>query len=201
VKYHIDVSSVLRRTVCDLYSNLVTRSTGATVRKAIEEALAGLPEPNVTVIDFSHVTLLDFSCADEVVGKLLDAYQRRLHPQTYFLIRGVHAAHLEAIEAVLERYDLAVIVQDDAGSVHLAGTIDDGARQVGIIRQHGQCGRNRWARNSASRSNVGRGHSTSCPPAGWSSYATTASSYSRRPREHPIQPSTARCWIRLLAPR
>ena len=96
MKYHIDVSSVLRRTVCDLYSNLVTRSTGATVRKAIEEALAGLPEPNVTVIDFSHVTLLDFSCADEVVGKLLDAYQRRLHPQTYFLIRGVHAAHLEA---------------------------------------------------------------------------------------------------------
>lgn len=138
MKYHIDVSSVLRRTVCDLYSNLVTRSTGATVRKAIEEALAGLPEPNVTVIDFSHVTLLDFSCADEVVGKLLDAYQRRLHPQTYFLIRGVHAAHLEAIEAVLERYDLAVIVQDDAGAVQLAGTIDDGARQVWhLIRQHG----------------------------------------------------------------
>lgn len=138
MKYHIDVSSVLRQTVCDLYSNLVTRSTGATVRKAIEEALAGLPEPNVTVIDFSHVTLLDFSCADEVVGKLLDAYQRRRHPQTYFLIRGVHAAHLEAIEAVLERYDLAVIVQDDAGSVHLAGSLDDGARQVWhYVRQHG----------------------------------------------------------------
>ncbi len=138
MKYHIDVSSVLRRTVCDLYSNLVTRSTGATVRKAIEEALAGLPEPNVTVIDFSHVTLLDFSCADEVVGKLLYAYQRRLHPQTYFLIRGVHAAHLEAIEAVLERYNLAVIVQDDAGSVQLAGTLDDGARAVWqLVREHG----------------------------------------------------------------
>ena len=26
---HIDLSSVLRRTVCELYSNLVTRPTGA----------------------------------------------------------------------------------------------------------------------------------------------------------------------------
>jgi hypothetical protein len=141
VTYHIaiDVSSVLRRTVCDLYSNLVTRPTGATVRRAIEEALADQPEPNVTVIDFSHVTLLDFSCADEIVGKLLDAYQRAGdHPRTYFVIRGVHAAHLEAIEAVLERYNLAVIVQDDAGVVQLVGTLDDGARRVWhIVRQHG----------------------------------------------------------------
>ncbi len=33
---HIDLSSVLRRSVCDLYSNLVTRPTGAAVRTEIE---------------------------------------------------------------------------------------------------------------------------------------------------------------------
>ena len=34
---HIDISSVLRQTLaCDLYSNLVTRSTGAAVRDQIE---------------------------------------------------------------------------------------------------------------------------------------------------------------------
>lgn len=142
--YHIaiDVSSVLRRTVCDLYSNLVTRPTGATVRQAIEEALAEQPEPNVTVIDFSRVTLLDFSCADEIVGKLLDAHQRLgERRRTYFMIRGVHDAHLEAIEAVLERYDLAVIVQDDTGTAHLVGTLDDGARRVWqLVRQRGEVG-------------------------------------------------------------
>ena len=37
---HIDLSTVLRRTVCDLYSNLVTRQTGAAVRTAIETQLA-----------------------------------------------------------------------------------------------------------------------------------------------------------------
>lgn len=129
MRYHIDVSSVLRKAVCDLYSNLVTRSTGVAVRKAIEAALATLPAPNYTVIDFSQVTTLDFSCADEVVGKLLDAH-REVPPVTYFLIRGVHEAHLEAIEAVLERYDLAVIVQSDTGDVQLAGSLDDGARRA-----------------------------------------------------------------------
>jgi hypothetical protein len=139
MKYHIDVSSVLRQTVCDLYSNLVTRSTGAAVRKAIEDALATLPEPNVTVIDFSQVTTLDFSCADEVVGKLLVDYQRATgRPRTYFLIRGVHEAHLEAIEAVLERYNLAVIVQNGDGHTQLVGAVRDGARRAWqIVCQHG----------------------------------------------------------------
>ena len=37
---HIDLSSVLRYTVCDLYSNLVTRPTGAAVRTEIEHLVA-----------------------------------------------------------------------------------------------------------------------------------------------------------------
>ena len=37
---HIDISSVLRQTLaCDLYSNLVTRRTGAAVRGQIEQLL------------------------------------------------------------------------------------------------------------------------------------------------------------------
>ena len=39
---HIDLSSVLRGAVCELYSNLVTRPTGAAVRSVIEERLADM---------------------------------------------------------------------------------------------------------------------------------------------------------------
>lgn len=138
--YHISVSSVLRKTVCDLYTNLVTRPTGVAVRQAIEAALAELPEPNVTIIDFAHVKMLDFSCADEVVGKLLDYYQKAEgQPQRYFLIRGVHDGHLEAIEAVLERYNLAVIVEDESGTIRLVGSLDDGARRAWqVVNAHGR---------------------------------------------------------------
>ena len=75
--HHIDLSSVLRQTLaCDLYSNLVTRPTGAAVRTQIE-LLLGDPDATtraLTIIDFSQVSMIDFSCADEVVAKLLMRY-------------------------------------------------------------------------------------------------------------------------------
>jgi hypothetical protein len=126
VIHYIDVSSVLRRTVCDLYSNLVTRSTGMAVRREIETALAVLPDPSLTIIDFSHVGLLDFSCADEVVGKLLASiYQGPGRREAYVLVRGARDAHLEAIEAVLERYGLAVTVEDADGRSRVVGALEE----------------------------------------------------------------------------
>ena len=124
--HYIDVSSVLRRTVCDLYSNLVTRSTGMAVRREIETALAALPDPSLTIIDFSHVGLLDFSCADEVVGKLLASiYLGPARREAYVLVRGAGDAHLEAIEAVLERYGLAVTVEDADGRSRVVGALEE----------------------------------------------------------------------------
>jgi hypothetical protein len=140
VTNHIDVGSVLRRTVCDLYSNLVTRPTGAAVRREIETVLRGLDSPSLTVIDFSQVGLLDFSCADEVVGKLMDGVRRQvIVTDAYVLVRGVRDDHLEAIEAVMQRYDMAVIVEADDGEWRVVGPLEDGMRRtLDYVRQ---CGR------------------------------------------------------------
>jgi hypothetical protein len=134
VIHHIDVSSVLRRTVCELYSNLVTRPTGVAVRTEIEMALARLPERSLTVIDFSHVGLLDFSCADEVVGKLLDNVQHdATHREAYFLVRGVGDSHVEAIETVLERYDVAVVIEESDGTARVVGPLEAGQRRCADV--------------------------------------------------------------------
>ncbi|HET7457234.1 MAG TPA: hypothetical protein VFJ74_06245 [Gemmatimonadaceae bacterium] len=144
---HIDVSSVLRRTVCDLYSNLVTRPTGAAVRTEIEQQLAESRGRTLTVIDFTNVNLLDFSCADEIVAKLLLRYgaqeaaaaiaranerdddARREYRESYFIFRGLHEAHLDAVEAVLERHGLALVAEAaDGGRPHLVGAVDAGER-------------------------------------------------------------------------
>lgn len=132
---HIDLSSVLRRTVCDLYSDLVTRPTGAAVRNGIERQLAELGDRTLTVIDFSHVGLLDYSCADEIVAKLLMRYcaspsEERPPRDAYFLFRGVSDSHLDAIETVLERHGLAIAAQTGDGGVMLVGTIDDRERRA-----------------------------------------------------------------------
>ena len=102
-------STVLRGTVCDLYSNLVTRPTGAAVRTAIERQVVEIGTPVVTTIDFSQVNLLDFSCADEIVAKLLLRYADATAPPGYLLFRGIHDGHLDPIETVLERHELALI--------------------------------------------------------------------------------------------
>ena len=115
---HIDISSVLRQTLaCDLYSNLVTRPTGAAVRAADRAAArASSNERALTVIDFSHVSMIDFSCADEVVAKLLMRYAAADPPrEAYFLFRGVTEDHRDAIEAVLERHGLALALEQDDG--------------------------------------------------------------------------------------
>jgi hypothetical protein len=126
---HIDVGVVLRRSVAHLYSDLVTRPTGAAVRQQIEQQLALVDGRAFTVIDFSQVGLLDFSCADEVIAKLLLRYCADCPPHDgYFLFRGVREDHYDAIEAVLERHDLALAVETDDGVVRLVGAVDAGAR-------------------------------------------------------------------------
>jgi len=128
---HIDISSVLRQTLaCDLYSNLVTRTTGAAVRGQIEQLLSEAGERALTVIDFSQVSMIDFSCADEVVAKLLLRYAEETRPQdAYFLFRGVTEHHSDAIEAVLERHGLALAIELDDG-VQLMGVLRDVERRV-----------------------------------------------------------------------
>ena len=131
--HHIDVNTVLQRCVCDLYSNLVTRPTGAAVRTEIEQLLAGLGgSRTLTVIDFSNVGLLDYSCADEIVAKLLlRCVDPAGLPDGYLLFRGISDAHVEAIETVLERHGLALVAQraGDAG-VELLGVVSEPERSA-----------------------------------------------------------------------
>ena len=129
---HIDVSSVLRRSVCDLYSNLVTRPTGAAVRIGIEHHLDEIGDKALAVLDFSHVGLLDFSCADEIVAKLLMQYVSLDIPrrEVYFVFYGMSESHMEAIECVLERHGLALITQFADRDPELHGIIDGVQRRA-----------------------------------------------------------------------
>jgi hypothetical protein len=139
--HHIDLGTVLRGTVCALYSNLVTRPTGAAVRTEIERAIADASGPTVTVIDFSQVMLLDFSCADEIVAKLMLRYVRPAAlvadagaaavaaGDGYFVFRGIGDHHLDAVEAVLERHGLAIVAVVD-GELRLVGELGEPERQA-----------------------------------------------------------------------
>ena len=141
--HHIDLGTVLRGTVCALYSNLVTRPTGAAVRTEIERAIADAGGRTVTVIDFSQVMLLDFSCADEIVAKLMLRFGGPRPDERatdgYFLFRGLGEHHLDPVEAVLERHGLAIVAELD-GAPTLVGDVDADARRLWeALRDVGPC--------------------------------------------------------------
>lgn len=121
----IDLKDVLHRTLPGVRGDLVTRRTGQVVRTRIEKMLEDV-DGDVAVIDFSTVRCLDFSCADEIIGKLLLQYGHA----RYFLLVGVDDGHRDALEPVLERHRLAVVAEDRSGRPRLLGTIDEPARDV-----------------------------------------------------------------------
>jgi hypothetical protein len=101
----IHIGHLLRETVASPYRNLVTRPTGAAIRQRIREALAA-SDCLTALLDFSGVELLDFSCADEVVAKLLlDDDERR---GRFVVLQGLREDQHEAIEHVLTHHRLAV---------------------------------------------------------------------------------------------
>lgn len=116
---HIDVCSVLRRAVSESYSNLVTRPTGVAVRVYIEEQIQAASDCVVTVIDFSSVGMMDFSCADEIVAKLVMQHE---NGNPSFVFSGLSESHIEAIDVVLERHGMSLVSQEPDSNSYVAVT-------------------------------------------------------------------------------
>jgi hypothetical protein len=116
----IDLAPMLRETLTTPYSDMVTRSTGAALRDRIEQTITGASH-RTTQLDFTAVGLLDFSCADEVVAKLL--LRVADEEEHYVVLSGVTDSHLDAIDHVLERHGLSVASLGDG---------DVGARVLGV---------------------------------------------------------------------
>ena len=124
VMRRIDLNAVLERTLSRLSGDLVTRPTGKAVRGGVVEQLADLEREAVVEIDFTTVRILDISCADEIVGKLLIEHGTA----KYFVLHGVSVAHCDSIEQVLERHRLAVVARTRDGRVQVLGPLADRAR-------------------------------------------------------------------------
>lgn len=105
-------------------SNLVTRETGRSMRELIELRLEREPEGAVVALDFSHVGIIDFSCADEIVSKLVARLQGLEYGDKYVVLHGLTSTHEENIAVALERKKLAVLVSRPDGSWRLLGSLN-----------------------------------------------------------------------------
>ena len=122
----IRMGLVLREAVAAPYRNLVTRPTGAAVRTRIEATLAH-SNCLTALLDFSDIELVDLSCADEVVAKLLLTVRT-----AYFVVlQGLREDHHEAIDHVLTHHRLAVAaVPPGSRAPRLLGWVPADAREA-----------------------------------------------------------------------
>jgi hypothetical protein len=125
----IDVRGVLARVVPDHLTDLVTRPTGRAVRSSIEAELARCTGRTVVVLDFAQVRIIDCSCADEIVAKLVQASLAAETGDAFFLVRGLTDEQIEDIEEVLRRQRLALVAEAPDG-LRLLGEVAEQARIV-----------------------------------------------------------------------
>jgi len=114
---YIDMHAVLQESISGVYADLVTRPTGRVVRERIERAIAGSSVGEITVarIDFTGVGCIDYSCADEIVAKLLrDRF-------AVLVLSGITDGHREAIEPVLSGHGLAALIERADGTLESLG--------------------------------------------------------------------------------
>lgn len=124
VPLRFDMSDMVRRSIATLYSHLVTRPTGQALRLGIEAQITELGAICITVLDFSQVVVLDYSCADETVAKLIQRFLGSDRPaEAYFVARGIDDRHRETIETVLTRQGLAIAAKLASGEPVLLGDV------------------------------------------------------------------------------
>jgi len=105
-------------------NNLVTRPTGQAVRERIERDMEKEPEGSVVNLDFSKIGVIDYSCSDEIVAKLLSRLLAGEYGEKYLMLTGMNDNQRENIEVALERKDLAIIAETNEGTRAVLGNLN-----------------------------------------------------------------------------
>lgn len=130
----IPLDAVLREATAASYRDLVTRPTGAAVRHRLVSTLRH-HDRTEALLDFTKIGLVDYSCADEVVAKLIAA----LHdlPVSRIVLHGVREDHADAIDHALGCHGLAVLALElDSRRPTLLGQVPDDWRAVFAVLLH-----------------------------------------------------------------
>ena len=134
-----DLYKFLKEELKNGSSDLVTRPSGQVIRERIEKSIQKEEEGSVVVLDFSNIGIIDYSCADEIVAKLISRLLSNEYGDKYILLRGLNENQQENIEVALERKELAVIAENREGNKFLLGSLNNYLREtLSLIVKNGR---------------------------------------------------------------
>jgi hypothetical protein len=120
-----DLYTFLKEELGNGSKDLVTRPSGEKIRQRIERDMGKEPEGTVVALDFSKIGIIDYSCADEIVTKLVSRLLGGEYGDKYLMLAGLNENQKENIEVALERKDLAVMAEMRDGSRAVLGNLNN----------------------------------------------------------------------------
>ena len=120
-----DLYKLLKEELKNGSSDLVTRRSGQLIRERIERDIEKEEGRAVIALDFSNIGIIDYSCADEIVAKLISRLLSGEYKDKYIMLTGLNDNQKENIEVALERKDLAVIAETRDGERALLGNLNN----------------------------------------------------------------------------
>jgi len=120
-----DLHNLLKEELGNNSKDLVTRPSGQAIRERIEHDIEQEPDASVIALDFSRIGVIDYSCADEVVAKLVSRLLSGEYGDKYLLLTGLNENQKENIEVALERKDLAVMAELRQGTRVILGSLNN----------------------------------------------------------------------------
>jgi hypothetical protein len=120
-----DLYRLFREEIKNGPPDLVDRQSGQVIRNRIERRMDELREDNVIALDFSKIGVIDYSCADEIIAKLISRLLSGEYGDKYIILIGLNDNQRENIQVALERKDLAVMVKMRDGKKALLGNLNN----------------------------------------------------------------------------
>lgn len=124
------LSEVGRLVTGELSAHLVTRETGGLVRAAIARVLGEMAAGEVLTLDFTGVGVIDFSCADELLAKLVTRLIAGEYGEKYVRLTGLTDSQRENIQVALERKRLPTLLVNPDDSWDCLGSIKPYLRET-----------------------------------------------------------------------
>jgi hypothetical protein len=125
-----DLYKLLKDELGNGSKDLVTRQSGETIRRRIERDIEKEPDGAVVALDFSRIGVIDYSCADEIIAKLVSRLLSGEYGDKYLLLSGLNENQKENIEVAIERKDLAVMAEMRDGGRIVLGNLNSYLRDT-----------------------------------------------------------------------
>jgi len=89
--------------------HLYDRDLGQQLRQEIEHIISSSRKKAVFYLDFKGIDSIDFSCADELIGKLISRLLTNEYGDIFFVLKNLNDNQLENIQVALDRRKVACL--------------------------------------------------------------------------------------------